>query len=54
MKDIMTKKELAEFYSVSTTTVDNWVKRGLVKTKIGKLTRFKKEDIEKYMEENKA
>lgn len=54
MKDIMTKKELASYYSVSTTTVDNWVNRGLVKTKIGKLTRFKKEDIERFITEGKA
>ena len=54
MKDILTKKELASFYSVSTTTVDNWVLRGLTKTKIGKLTRFKKEDIEKFISEGKA
>ena len=50
MKDLMTKKEVAEYYHVSVCTVDNWVKRGLVKTKIGKLARYKKEDLEKFVE----
>ena len=54
MKDIMTKREVANYFSVSTTTVDNWVKRGLVKTKIGKLTRFTREAIIEFIGDRKA
>ncbi len=53
MKDLMTKKELADYLNVSTRTVDNYVASGkLTKSKRGRSTVFKKENIERYKEEN--
>ena len=50
MKDILTIKDVMSEYSVGIATVYNWFKRGLVKTKIGRMTRIKRSDLEKFME----
>jgi len=47
----MTKQEVAEFLNVSTKTVERLVKAGkLHSRKIETNVRFKKEDVEKYLE----
>jgi len=55
MKDLMSKKELANYFSVSTVTIDNWVKKkGLVEINLGGTTRYSKEDVIKFIEDGKA
>lgn len=50
MEQLLTKKQVADLLGVSTITIDNYVKRGLVKIKIGKLARFKEGDVKAYIE----
>ncbi len=50
-ENLMSKKEVAEYLSVSTKTIERLVQRGeLPQYKIGKTVRYKKEDVEKYLE----
>jgi excisionase family DNA binding protein len=52
MKDLMNKKEVASYLCLSTRTIDNLVLEGkLIKSKQGRNTVFKKENIIKYKEE---
>jgi len=52
MKDLMSKKEVAEYIGVTTKTIENWVeKSGLIETKIQGIVRYKKEDVIKFIEE---
>ncbi len=53
MKDLMTKKELADYLCMSTRSIDNLVlEKKLIKSKQGRSTVFKRENIERYKEEN--
>lgn len=46
------KKEVAEHYGISVSTVNNYMKRGMPHYKIGsKLVRFNSEDVEKWLKE---
>ena len=56
LKDMISKKELADYFSVSTVTIDNWVKKkGLIEINLGGGTiRYSKEDIIKFIEDGKA
>jgi excisionase family DNA binding protein len=50
METLYTVKEVAFQCKVNVKTVYEWFKRGLVKTKIGRITRIKKEDLQKFVE----
>ena len=50
MENIYTIKEVATMYKVVPKTVYEWVKKGLVITKIGRISRIKQSDLEKFME----
>ena len=50
MENIYTIKEVATMYKVVPKTVYEWVKRGLVITKIGRITRIKESDLRSFME----
>ena len=55
MKDLMSKKEVASYFGVTTKTIENWVEfNGLVETKIVGINRYKKEDVVKFVEDGKA
>lgn len=42
----MDKKEVANYFGVTTKTIENWVeKKGLKETKIVGVLRYKKEDV---------
>lgn len=51
----MNKKELAQYFGVTTKTIENWVeKKGLIETKIVGVLRYKREDVVKFIEDGKA
>ena len=51
MKDLMSKKEVAEYIGVSTKTIENWVERaGLKETKIGGIVRYKKQHVINFID----
>ncbi len=55
MKDLMSKKEVAEYFGVTTKTIENWVeKRDLKETKIVGILRYRKEDVEEFISSGKA
>ena len=55
LKDMISKKELADYFSVSTVTIDNWVKKkGLIEINLGGTVRYSKEDLIKFIEGGKA
>lgn len=47
-------KQIKALYSISDTKVKQWFKDGLVKTKLGRLTRVKESDLEEFIESGKA
>jgi excisionase family DNA binding protein len=55
MKDLMSKKEVANYFGVSTKTIENWVeKKGLIETRVVGIIRYKREDVVKFIEEGNA
>ena len=55
MKDLMSKKEVASYFGVTTKTIENWVEfNGLIETKIIGINRYKKEDLIKFIEGGNA
>ncbi len=53
-KRLLTVKEVCEYLNVSKPTVYRLIKEGKLKPiKIGKATRFEKEDIDKFINEQK-
>ena len=55
MKDLMSKKEVAEYFGVSTKTIENWVeKKGLIETRVVGIIRYKKEDLINFIGDGKA
>ena len=46
--------QLMEKFDCSRSLVNKWFERGLVKTKIGKLTRVKEKDLEEFISSGKA
>ena len=54
MKELLTVKDVMSEYSIGIATVYNWFKRGLVKTKIGRMTRIKRSDLDAFIEGGKA
>lgn len=46
---MLTKKEVAEKYKVSESTVNRWINRGLKCLKNNNILRFKEEDIEEFL-----
>lgn len=53
-EELLTVKEVTEHFKIKTNLVYTWFERGLVKTKIGGLTRIKKTDLERFISEGKA
>ena len=51
-ENMKTKKEIAEYFSVSVTTIDNRMKKGLPYIKIGKSVRFDIEEVINWFKEN--
>jgi len=48
----LTKRELAEFYGVSTRTISNWMKLGLPVVYLGlRLVRFPRDLVEDFFDE---
>lgn len=47
------KKELAKHFNVSIPTIDRLMKDGMPYYKIGRLVRFKLEEVENYLKEEK-
>ncbi|MCP4986029.1 MAG: helix-turn-helix domain-containing protein [Colwellia sp.] len=47
-------KQLMAMYDCSESTIKAWYKRGLVKTKIGKLARVTEKDLEEFIASGKA
>ncbi len=45
----LTRKEAAKYLKVSLATIDNYVKKGLKKYKLGRSTRFLKSDIDLFI-----
>jgi len=53
MNKLMDAKELAQMLKVSDRTIYGWVSKGTIPTvKIGRLIRFKVEDIEVWIDKN--
>ncbi len=53
-KKLLTIKEVCEYLNVSKPTIYRLIKEGKLKPiKIGRATRFDKEDIDKFIEEQK-
>ena len=51
IEDFMTKEELANYLKISTRTLDKLVLEGhIIKSKRGRDTLFRKENIERYIE----
>lgn len=54
MSEIMTVEDVAKYLKIDESTVYLWAQRGkLPAIKIGRFWRFKKEDIDKWLEEKK-
>lgn len=53
MSDYITTKELCDLLKVSRQTLTNWRKEGLPHEKFGKLVRFNKEKVYKWLKERK-
>lgn len=53
-KELLTVKDVMAEYSIGIATVYNWFNRGLVKTKIGRMTRIKRSDLEEFISSGKA
>ncbi len=49
MKDYMTVDEICEYFSIVNSTLDDWRKKGLVPTKVGKRVYFSASDINDFM-----
>lgn len=52
--ELLTVKELTQHFKCKPDLIYKWFERGLVKTKIGGMTRIKKSDLEKFISEGKA
>lgn len=51
---LMTVEEVAKYLKVEQSTIYTWAKEGKIPAiKIGRFWRFKKEDIDKWLEERK-
>jgi excisionase family DNA binding protein len=47
MEELLNKKQVAQHFSVTTRTVDNWTKAGVLKSySIGNVIRFKRKEVE--------
>lgn len=53
-EEIYSVNQLMKKFDCSRSLVNTWFKRGLVKTKIGKLTRVKESDLIAFIEGGKA
>lgn len=47
---LVTRSELAKEFQVSESTIFRWLRAGLPHIKIGRLVRFKKDRVEKYLD----
>jgi len=54
IKELMTVKDVMAEYSIGIATVYNWFNRGLPKVKIGRMTRIKRSELIKFIEDGKA
>lgn len=52
MEELLTKEELCRWLKISRPTVDRWRKQGLPFIKTGRLVRFDKNDVLKWLKEN--
>jgi len=53
-EEIWTKEELAEYLKITVRMVDKLRGKGLPYFKVGKLVRFKKDEVMKWFEENNS
>lgn len=53
MNKLFTQKELSEYLQVSIMTLWKWRKKGMPYVKAGKNVRYDKEQVMKWLEENK-
>lgn len=53
MEELITKQQFADMLKISVKTIDLWIAKGYGPTplKIGRMVRFKKADIMKFIEE---
>ena len=55
MKDLMSKKEVAEYFGVTTKTIENWVeKKGLKEIKIVGVLRYRSKDVVEFISNGRA
>lgn len=54
MKELLTTEELCNALKITRQGVFKWRKEGLPYIKMGKLVRFDKEEVEKWLEDNKS
>ena len=53
-KEFYSREELAELLSVVPRTIDRWTKSGDLKAyKLGRVVRFRRDDIESFLKESK-
>ncbi len=45
----LSRKESSEYLNVSISSIDNYVKQGLIKHKLNKATRFKKSELDAFV-----
>lgn len=51
--DFITTKELCEWLKISPNTANNWRRKGLPYVRVGNTVRYKKEEVEKWIEGQK-
>lgn len=52
---LLKKREVAEYLSVCTKTIDRWVDRGALKAlKIGRSVRFEASEVERFIESKRT
>lgn len=55
MNRLLSTKELAEYYGYTTTTIHNWVRRGMpVEDKGGSSNRYNLDDVKQWRKEQQA
>ena len=55
MNDLMTATEVAELFRVEPSTVYGWARKGEIpKIKIGRVVRFPRDEIEKFLNNNRT
>lgn len=50
MKELLTTKELMALLKTTRTTIAEWRKQGMPYKKYGKLVRFDRDDVDKWLE----